>query len=44
MDEEIPTLVFLPEKFHRQNNLAGYSPKSCKESDMTEWLSVQVVK
>ena len=44
MEEEIPTPVFLPEKFHRQNSLAGYSPKSCKESDMTERLSLQVLK
>ena len=33
-----PTAVFLPEKKkpHEQRNLVGYSPKSCKESDMTE--------
>ena len=24
---------------HRQRSLVGYSPWSCKESDMTEWLS-----
>ena len=30
------TPVFLPGKFHRQKSLAGYSPCSCKESDMTE--------
>ena len=27
---------FLPGEFHRQRNLAGYSPCGCKESDMTE--------
>ena len=32
-------LVFLPGKFHRQKSLAGYSPRGCKESDMTEQLS-----
>ena len=31
-----PTPVFLPEEFHGQRNLAGYSPQGCKESDMTE--------
>ena len=30
------TPVFLPGKFHRQRNLAGYSPWGCK--DMAEWL------
>ena len=36
------TPVFLPVKYHRQRNLAGYSPQSCKESDMTEWLTLSV--
>ena len=31
-----PTAVFLPEEFHGQRSLAGYSPWGCKESDMTE--------
>ena len=35
-----PTLVFLPEKSHGQRSLVGYSPWSCKESDMTEQLSI----
>ena len=30
------TPVFLPGKFHGQKSPAGYSPCSCKESDMTE--------
>ena len=30
------TPVFLPEKSHGQRSLAGYSPKSRKESDSTE--------
>ena len=34
-----PTPAFLPEKSHRQRSLAGYSPKCCKESDVTERLS-----
>ena len=31
-----PTPVFLPGESHGQRSLAGYSPWSCKESDMTE--------
>ena len=31
-----PTPVFLPGKSHRQRGLAGYSPWSHKESDVTE--------
>ena len=31
-----PALVFLPEKFHGQRSLVGYSPWGCKESDRTE--------
>ena len=31
-----PTPGFLPGASHGQRNLAGYSPWSCKESDMTE--------
>ena len=34
-----PTPIFLPGESHGQRNLAGYSPWSHKESDMTEWLS-----
>ena len=29
-------LVFVPGEFHRQRNLVGYSPWSCKELDTTE--------
>ena len=35
-----PTPVFLPRKSHGQRSLAGYSPCDCKESDMTEQLSM----
>ena len=35
-----PTPVFLRSEFHRQRNLAGYSPWGHKESDTTEWLTV----
>ena len=38
-EEMAPTPVFLPEKSHGQRSLAGYSPWSHKESDMTEQLN-----
>jgi len=31
-----PTPIFLPGESHGQRSLRGYSPKGCKESDMTE--------
>ena len=31
--------IFLPGKFYGQKSLAGYSPRACKESDMTEQLT-----
>ena len=34
-----PPPVFLPEESHGQRSLAGYSPKGCKELDMTERLT-----
>ena len=34
-----PTPVFLPGESHGQKSLAGYSPWSHTELDMTEWLS-----
>ena len=34
-----PTPIFLPGEFHGQRTLAGYSPRCCKELDMTEWLT-----
>ena len=33
--EKESTVVFLPEKVHGQRSLAGYSPGSRKEPDMT---------
>ena len=37
LEEEMVThSVFLPENFHGQRSLAGYSPRGLKESDMTE--------
>ena len=35
-----PSTVFFPGRFHGQRSQAGYSPFGCKESDMTEWLSM----
>ena len=32
--------AFLPGEFHGQRNLVGYSPRSCKELDMTEQLTL----
>ena len=37
---QLPTPVFLPGEFHGQRNLADYSPWGCKESDMTEQLTL----
>ena len=34
-----PTPVFLPRESHGQRSLAGYSPRGCKELDVTEKLS-----
>ena len=38
-----PIPVFLPGQSHGQRNLAGYSPWSHKESDMTEQLTLVIV-
>ena len=38
-----PSPIFLPGKSHRQRSLVGYSPKGCKELDMAEWLSMDVI-
>ena len=35
-----PTPVISTGEFHGQRNLAGYSPWGCKESGMTEQLSL----
>jgi len=39
-----PTPVFLPEKFHEQRSLAGYSLWSLKESDATEYAHTSLDK
>ena len=38
-----PTPVFLPGEFHGQRSQAGYSPRGCKESDMTEQLTFHFI-
>ena len=35
--------VFLPRKFHGQRSLAGYSPRCCKELDMTQQLNIHTL-
>ena len=37
-----PTPVFLPGESHGERSLADYSPRGCKESDMTERLTPSV--
>ena len=37
-----PTPVVLPGEFLGQKILVGYSPRECKESDVTEWLTLTV--
>ena len=40
--EWLPTPVFLTGEFHGQRSLAGHSPCSCKESDMTEQRTLSI--
>ena len=37
-----PTPVFLPGEFHEQRSLAGYSSWGCRDSDMTEQLTLSL--
>ena len=39
----LPTLVFLPGEFHGQRRLVDHSPWSCKESDTTELLTLNLL-
>ena len=41
-EERQLTLVSLSGKSHGQRSLVGYSPWGCKESDMTEQLSMHI--
>ena len=38
--ERLPTPVSWPGEFHGQRSLAGYSPRGCKKTDVTEQLSL----
>ena len=38
--ESLRTPIFLPGESHGQRSLVGYSPWGCKESDMTEKISI----
>ena len=40
LGQEDPTPAFLPGESHGQRSLVGYSPWGCKESDMSEQLSI----
>ena len=40
--EWLPSLVFLPGEFHGQRSLAGYSPWSHKELNMTKQLMLSL--
>ena len=40
--EWLPTPLFLPEEFHGQRSLAGYSPWGPKELDTTEQLCAMI--
>ena len=40
----LPTPVFLPGKSHGTRSLVGYSPWGCKESDLTEQLTLLLFK
>ena len=42
-EERQLTLVSLSGKSHGQRSLVGYSPWGCKESDMTEQLSMHIL-
>ena len=40
--EWLPTPVFLPGELHGKRRLVGHSPWGCKESDMTEGLTLSL--
>ena len=40
--EWLPTPVLLPEEFHEQRSLVGYSLWGCKELDTTERLTLSL--
>ena len=42
--EWLPAPIFLPGELHGQRSLVGYSPWGCKESDITEQLTLHYTK
>ena len=40
----LPAPVFLPVELHGHKSLVGYTPGACKESDMTEQLTLHYTK
>ena len=40
LEKGMATPVFLPGEFHGQRSMAGYNPWCCRESNMTERLTV----
>ena len=40
--EQLHLPVFLPGELHEQRSLVGYSALGCKESKMTEWLTLSL--
>ena len=41
--KRLPTPIFLPDEFHGQKTLAGYSPWGGKELDTTEQLTLSAL-
>ena len=39
-----PTPIFFPGEFHGQRSLVGYSPRGHRELDMTERLTLSLLK
>ena len=42
LEKGMTTPVFLPGEFHGQKSMVGYSSWGCKETDMTEQLTLSV--
>ena len=40
LEKGMATPIFLPGEFHGQRSLVGYSPWGCRDSDMTEQLTL----
>ena len=42
LEKRMTTPVFLPGEFHEQKSMAGYSSWGCKETNITEQLTLSV--